>query len=261
MHKPASPLASLAVKEMKTRRRGRMLRGLSRSLLQGQEVERKHVAVELHDHITQNLCAVLMRLEIMMGNLPSQFRASREEVAVISGLVGEAAENVERISNRLRPGVLGILGLVPALLGAIAGFVKRTGLILKLDCARLPGHVSAEAELVLYRILEEALKNVEWHAHARHVTVRLEQTGAFMQLTIRDDGVGFDTNRRPAGRKERSAFGLLGLEERAATVGGSVRIKSAPLAGTQIAVRIPLVKALKAGRAGSALQLLPCCPY
>jgi two-component system NarL family sensor kinase len=260
MRNPAGASASLVVKDTTVAPRSeRMLRGLSRRLLQAQEIEREHVALELHDHITQALCAILIRLEIMTGNLPVRARASREEAAEISRLVGEAAENVERISSKLRPSVLGILGLVPALRGAITGFVKRTGLDLKLGCVRPPGRVSAEAELVLYRILEEALKNVERHAHARHVTVRLEQTGAFMQLTIEHDGLGFDTNHGPARRTERDAFCLLGLEERAASVGGSVRIKSAPLAGTQIAVRIPLVKTLeaaKAGRAGGSLQLL-----
>lgn len=226
-----------------------MLHGLSRRLLQSQEVERQHVAVELHDHITQALCAILMRLEIMTGNLPAQARASRKEAAVISGLVEKAAENVERISRKLRPSVLGILGLVPALRGAIAGFVKRTGLDLKLRCVRVPGRVSAASEVVLYRILEEALKNVERHANARHVKVNLGQTGGFMQLTIEDDGLGFDTNRSPARRGNRDEFCQLGLEERAASVGGSVRTQSAPLAGTRVAVRIPLVKAL-AGTSG-----------
>jgi two-component system NarL family sensor kinase len=259
MRKHAGASASLVVEDTtKAPRSERMRRGLSRRLLQAQEVEREHVALELHDHITQALCSILIRLEIMTGNLPAQATESREEAAVISGLVEEAAENVERISSRLRPSVLGILGLIPALRGAITGFVKRTGLDLKLACGRLHGRVTAEAELALFRILEEALQNVERHAHARHVTVQLEQTGAFMQLTIRDDGVGFETKRGPARGKVRGAFGLLGLEERATSVGGSVRIKSAPLAGTQIVVRIPLVKApepVNAGRAGSALQL------
>jgi two-component system NarL family sensor kinase len=258
MRNPADASASRVEKRTtKAPRSERMLRSLSRRLLQAQEVERQHVAVELHDHITQALCAILIRLEIMTGNLPAQAKASREEAAVISGLVEEAAENVERISSRLRPSVLGILGLIPALRGAITGFVKRTGLDLKLACVQIPGRLSAKAELVLYRILEEALKNVEKHAHVRHVRVRLEKAGAFMQLTIEDDGRGFDMNCRPAKRQERDAFCLVDLQERAASVGGSVRIKSAPLAGTQIAVRIPLVKTLEAVKAGHAGNLLP----
>jgi len=237
-----------------------MLRGLSRRVVQSQEVEREHVALELHDHITDALCIILIRLRVMTGHLPVRARASRREAAVISGLVEEAAENVERISSRLRPSVLGILGLVPALRGANAGFVKRTGLDLKFACGRLPGRVSAAAELALFRILEEVLENVERHAHARHVTVRLEQAGAFLQLTIRDDGVGFDTNRGPIQGQERSAFGLFGLEERATSVAGRVRIKSAPHAGTEVVVRIPLVSAQKAARPGrpdGALRVSP----
>jgi len=258
MRRPAD--ASTAPVEKDTTRAPqseRMLRGLSRRLLQAQEIERQHVALELHDHITQALCAILMRLEIMTGNLPAQAQASREEAAVISGLVEEAAESVERISSKLRPSVLGILGLIPALRGAIAGFVKRTGLDLKLACVLIPGRVSAKAELVLYRILEEALKNVEKHADVRRVTVRVEKAGVFMQLTIEDDGRGSEMNCRPTRLKERDAFCLVDLQERAASVGGSVRIKSAPLAGTRITVRIPLVKTLEAVKARQAGKLLP----
>ncbi len=98
----------------------------------------------------------------------------------------------------------------------------------------------ADTELTLYRILKEALKNVEEHARARHVTVHLTNRGDLVQLTIIDDGIGFDPDHHPVGRRGKSGFGLLGMRERAAFVGGALNIKSVRRAGTTIEISIPL---------------------
>ena len=100
--------------------------------------------------------------------------------------------------------------------------------------------LAADTESTLYRILQEALQNVEKHARARHVTVCLRQQDAFVQLVINDDGIGFDPNHHPAGRKGKTVLGLLGMRERAAYVGGTLTVKSRRLSGTAIEVRIPL---------------------
>jgi len=232
---------SMVVTDMtEARRSERMLRSLSRSLLQAQEADRRRLAVELHDRASQSLGAVLMRLQSLAGILPARAKALRGEVAEISELVGKTADVVESISRNLRPSVLEILGLVPALRAAIGLFVKRTGIAVSLACARVPARLSAEAELVLYRILEEALKNVEKHAETRNATVHLTQRGAVVELVIRDEGVGFDKDRHPARRKKKEGMGLIGLRERAASVGGALRIKSTRGAGTEIEARIPL---------------------
>ena len=102
--------------------------------------------------------------------------------------------------------------------------------------ARLP----ADAELAFYRILQEALKNIEQHARARHVTVQLAKQAAFVQLTIKDDGTGFDPDKPRSGKKERNGLGLLGMRERATYVGGTLTVKSVRRAGTAIEVRITL---------------------
>jgi signal transduction histidine kinase len=236
-----SAAVSMVVTDMtEARRSERMLRSLSHSLLQAQEADRRRLAVELHDRASQNLGALLIRLRLLAGNLPARAKALRGEVAEISELVGKTADVVEDISRNLRPSVLEILGLVPALRVAIAEFVKRTGLAVTLACARLPARLSAEGELVLYRILEEALKNVGKHADARNVTVNLRQKGAVFELVIRDDGVGFHSDHPRARRKKKEGMGLIGLRERAAYVGGALRIKSTRRAGTEIEACIPL---------------------
>ena len=94
--------------------------------------------------------------------------------------------------------------------------------------------------MALYRILQEALKNVEKHARARHVAADLSRSGTVVQLTIKDDGIGFAADRPPATKKQKLGLGLLSMRERAAYVNGTLTIKSAPRAGTEIVVRIPL---------------------
>jgi signal transduction histidine kinase len=110
---------------------------------------------------------------------------------------------------------------------------------IKLACAKLTARLPADTELALYRILQEALKNVEQHARARHVTVCLRRR-TFVQLAIHDDGIGFDPDQHAATRRGKSGLGLLSMRERATHVGGDFKIKSVRGAGTEIEVRIPL---------------------
>jgi signal transduction histidine kinase len=99
--------------------------------------------------------------------------------------------------------------------------------------------LSAEVEITFYRIFQLVLENVQQHAHARHVTVELTRRGAFVQMTIKDDGAGFDQNQPHINQKEKG-FGLAGMRERATCVGGALSVKSTPGTGTEIEVRIPL---------------------
>jgi two-component system NarL family sensor kinase len=217
------------------------LRRLSHSLFQGQETDRRRLANELHDRATQGLSALLIRLHLVARDLPADATSLREEVAAIGKLVGETADVVENISRNLRPSVLEILGLVPALRAASAGFVKRTGIAAKLICSELPVRLSPDAELVLYRVHEEALQNVRQHANARNVVTRLRQQGSAVVLSIRDDGVGLKPNRDLTQRAAKKGLGLIGLRERAAYMGGAVEIKSIRGGGTEVAARIPLL--------------------
>ena len=163
-------------------------------------------------------------------------------------MLGKTAEEVERISRNLRPGVLEQMGLIAVLRATSTGFADRTGVPVKLACVQLTARLPADTELTLYRILQEALKNVEKHARARHVTVCLRLRRAFVQLTINDDGIGFDPDHHPAGRNRKGGLGLLSMRERASYVGGALKVKSALGKGTTIRVRIPF--ALKRARGG-----------
>ena len=222
------------------RRNEELLRALSHRLVQAQEAERGRVAVELHDRITQLVCATLVRCLALTNKLSAGGRPSKGEATRLREMLGQTAEEVERISRNLRPSVLDEMGLVAALRDTSKEFAARTGVSLKLACVDLSARLPADTELTLYRILQEAFKNVEKHARARHVAVSLRQQGAFVQLAIGDDGIGFDQDRHSAGRNGKGGLGLLSMRERAAYVGGVLKVKSARRAGTKIEVRVPL---------------------
>jgi PAS domain S-box-containing protein len=236
-----SDFFGMVVTDMTEARRTReLLRALSRRVVEAQEAERGHVALELHDNITQHLCAILFRFQALASQILDHDRPLKREAMKLHKMLGKTAEEVERISRDLRPGVLDQLGLMEVVRVTSAEFSDRTGVATKLVCGQLSGRPPAETELAIYRILQEALRNVEKHARARHVTVRLTERDAFVQLVVKDDGIGFDTDHRPAGREGTSGLGLLGMRERAGYVGGAVMIKSVRHGGTEIAVRIPL---------------------
>ena len=224
------------------RRNEEKLRALTHRVVQAQEAERGRVALELDDNLTQLLCAVLIRSQALADKLPASDRASKQAAISLREMLGTTAEHVERIARNLRPGVLDQLGLAAVLRDTSREFADRTGVSVKLALAKLTVRLPAETELTLYRILQEALRNVEQHAGARHVTVRLEKRDGTILLAVRDDGIGFDQKRRAAARKDAGGLGLIGMRERAAYVDGTFEIQSGRRAGTGIEVRIPLAK-------------------
>jgi PAS domain S-box-containing protein len=228
------------------RRSEELLRALTHRVVQVQEAERAQLALELHDTITQMLCAVLVRSQTLVDKLPPRNQPAKREAKKLHKIIGRTVEEIERVTRNLRPSVLDHLGLVAGLHATSTEFANRTGASIKLICVKLTTRLPADTELALYRILQEALKNVEKHAHARQVTVQLTKLGNIVQLTIHDDGMGFDPDHQPVRRKGKGGFGLLGMRERAAYVGGILKVKSIRRAGTKIEVRIPLRSAAKA---------------
>jgi signal transduction histidine kinase len=221
-----------------SRRSEELLRALSHRLVQAQEAERGRVALELHDQITQLLCAVVVRCQTLADGLSSRDRKSKLAAIELREMVGQTVDEVERISRNLRPSVLDQIGLVAIVRDTSAEFTERTGVPLSLGCVELAARLPADTELTLYRILQEALKNVEKHARARQVIVSLQRQGAFVQLVVNDDGIGFDSDFH-AGQKGKGGLGVLGMRERAAFVGGTLKIRSTRRAGTEIEVLIP----------------------
>lgn len=222
------------------RRNEDVLRALTQRVVQVQEAERGRVALELHDNITQQLCAALFCSQALADSLSTSDSEAKKEALKLRTMLGETAVEVERISHNLRSSVLEHLGLVAVMRDTTTEFAERTGISVGLDCVKLTERLPADTELAFYRILEEALKNVEQHARARHVTVGLTMDDDTLNMTIKDDGKGFDTEPKLPRRKGKGGLGLLGMRERAGYVGGVLTIKSVLDTGTVLEVRVPV---------------------
>jgi len=221
-----------------SRRNEEMLRGFSQRLVQGQEAEREHVATQLHDHITQLLCAIVLRSTTLAEKLSPDDKATKKEVGKLREMLGDAANEVTRISRHLRPSVLDHLGLSAVLDMDCTEFQARTGIRIELHGEQLSTRLPADAELAFYRILQEALRNVGHHARAKKVIIHLNQVGAFVEMSIQDDGIGFDPEKPGA----KPGYGLHSMRERAAAVGGSLSVESSPGHGTAIHAKTPFVR-------------------
>jgi two-component system sensor histidine kinase UhpB len=189
------------------------------------------VAAELHDEIGQQLTALVLLLDRLARSAPEALGPELEEATAAAK---RALEDVRTLAHRLRPEVLDELGLVPALRNLCDRIGTNTGLVVHRSLSHSLPELSAEAELVIYRVAQESLTNVVRHARAATAHVDLEPLDAGVRLTIRDDGVGL-----PAAARELEAGGIRGLRERALTVDARLRVADAPSNGTEVVLWVP----------------------
>jgi two-component system, NarL family, sensor histidine kinase UhpB len=197
--------------------------------LQAQEEERARVARDLHDEVNQSLTGLLLRLEAARADAPPSLEP---ELAETKALANQAMRELLSLARQLRPTALDDLGLAAAL----AGLVERLGTGEVEATVEVDGDfsdLSDDAQLVVYRVAQEALSNAARHSGARRVTVALRRDEAGVQLTVADDGRGF------AFAESERGLGIGGMRERALLIGGEVTIESRPGAGTTVRLRIP----------------------
>lgn len=211
------------------------LREVAARALSAQEDERRRIAQELHDGIAQTLTALRVRLRVARS---LEGAARTAELEGISADIGAATEEIRRIAQGLRPPALDMLGLSPAIESYARSVAETSGLAIDTDIAATDGVLSPDAELALYRIVQEALSNVARHSAARSARVDLEVTAHAVEAVISDDGRGF----RVAEEMRRGGLGLFGMQERGAYLGGTVDIESRPGHGTRVRVTIPKVE-------------------
>jgi two-component system, NarL family, sensor histidine kinase UhpB len=211
------------------------LREVAARALNAQEEERKRIARELHDGIAQSLAALRVRLRMARSADAESAVAALER---ISADLGEATEELRRIAQGLRPPALDMLGLAPAIESCARSINDTTGLMVDTDMGPVGGQLTSDAELALYRIVQEALSNAARHAGARTARVSLDAADGVVTAVVSDDGHGFSVEAEMA----RGGLGLFGMQERGAYVGGSVQIESEPGAGTRIVVTIPTLE-------------------
>ena len=219
------------------------LRRLPQRIIEAQEAERLRVARELHDGVNQLLASAKMRLRQVEAGLGATAPAAREILGRCNQLLVQALEENRRIAHDLRPSDLDELGLVAACRNLCVAFQSRTTLRVSARLPRVWQRLPSAVELNLFRILQEALTNVEKYAQAKSVRLRLAVAGDIVVLQIRDDGRGFEPNAAPRAKKPHRGIGLTNMNERAAAMGGTCELVSRPNQGTTITVRVPLVKA------------------
>jgi len=217
------------------------LRDVAARALAAAEEERKRLARELHDGTAQTLAGLRVRRRLARATEDAEVRDAQLEQ--VSREIGEAIEEVRRMAKGLRPPALDMLGLAPAVDSYVRSLAEAADLALDLRLDLVDGVLTPEAELALYRILQEALSNVIRHSGGSRVRVRLQHTGRYVELSVEDDGRGFDVDAEMSDRTR--GLGLFGMQERAAYVGGRVSITSTPGRGTRVEVTVPVVEATR----------------
>ena len=214
----------------------RDLRKLAGRLLSAEEEERRRVARELHDDFTQRLAV----LAINAGKLEQDLAVKCPEVVPavekVKDQVVQLSGDVHRLARQLHPSILDDLGLVKAMESECARFSRQEEMPVKLATRDVPEPIAKETAIALYRIMQEALRNVAKHAQAKEARVTLSMAGDALRLTIADNGVGFD----PKPPKGRAGMGLASMRERVRLLRGKFSVESLPGEGAIIAAEVPL---------------------
>ena len=220
------------------------IRYLAGRLIGAQEVERARIARDLHDDVSQQLAGISIAFSGLKQRL-GEYHVSeelRQELAELQQQTLKLARNVRQISHDLHPTVLQHLGLVKGLTSYCGELGRAHGVAMTCTAEGNLGALTPDAALCVYRIAQEALRNVIAHAGASHADVRLLQMGDQAQITIVDDGRGFDaTNRAERDR----GLGLVSMSERARIIGGTVSIISRLNQGTRLQATIPMNACMK----------------
>ena len=209
------------------------LQTLSRRILNAQETERRRVALELHDELGQALTAV--KINLMSPNSAGAGASAMSALQIENvRIVEDALQQVRRLALALRPSMLDDLGLEAALSWLAKSATVGGDISIELHCTMVSERVAAEIETACFRIVQESLTNIRRHAIAKNVRITLVTNYDTLNLTVQDDGVGFDMERPRNRNSEGYSLGLLGIRERALAVGGDAKIVSAPGKGCTV---------------------------
>lgn len=213
----------------------RELRELSAAMHEVREAERTRIARELHDELAQWLTALKMDVAWLSSRLPDEQRQLIDRTERMKGLVDTTVGAVRRIAAALRPVMLDDLGLLAATENLLHDFSQRTGAVVSHELGAWADDLGEPLATSLYRILQEAVTNVARHAAATEVRVTLSRDDGDLVLRVYDNGRGFDAEAAAQGK----SFGVLGMRERAHTLGGRARIERLATGGTLVEIVIP----------------------
>lgn len=219
------------------------LERLAARMVRQHEAERRRLSRELHDETAQVLSAVQLQLGMMRETAEANLadRLDRSMSLMDTGIQG-----IRNVLNDLRPSLLDDLGLLPAMRALVHDFRERSQLQVELEAPRSVPPITDEAELALFRALQEGLANVARHAEARTVAVRLAQEDGLMILLVDDDGRGPPAENELQSLERRGHMGLPWMRERVTALGGNIALRRGPTGGARLEVRVPVSAELPA---------------
>lgn len=214
----------------------RQLKALSGRVLEAQELERRRVALELHDELGQALTAIKINLQLgerFKDQSPAELNL--ENIRIVE----DALQQVRNLATALRPSMLDDLGLAPALKWITEQTASRGGFVSSFHHERVQVRLAPDIETACFRIVQEALTNITRHAHAKRVDITLHREDDELVLCVHDDGNGFALEAMRERAVAGGSLGVLGMQERATLIGGQLDIDSAPGQGTMVQLRCP----------------------
>jgi signal transduction histidine kinase len=230
----------IAERSRELEQRQAQTRQLLRRVITAQEGERARVSRELHDGIGQTVTAVEFGLDRLGKSVPARNSKAHEQLQLARSMTRQVMVDLRRIIAALRPGVLDQLGLVPALGWVANQMMLPLGVEVTIDQDDLPARFSGEIETTLFRIAQEAMVNVARHSQAEHLTIRVANGSGQVEMTVADDGLGFDPTSVSLAFEQGRGWGLVAMQERASLAGGQFTVESTPGEGTTVRVVIPV---------------------
>jgi signal transduction histidine kinase len=211
-------------------------RHLSGKLINAEEQERRRIASELHDDFSQRLALLALGLENVEEATPASFREVHGQLHDLVKSTNEFSFDLHTLSHRLHSSTLESLGLVPAVAAFCKEFSANQGIGVAFTADEIPRSVHPDTALCVFRIVQEGLRNLKKHSGAKEAKVVLRKARDRLELTVRDDGSGFDLGRL----RRNEGIGVRSMEERAHALGGDFAIQSKPGKGTTLKAAVPL---------------------
>jgi PAS domain S-box-containing protein len=216
---------------------------VSGRLIQAQEEERRRIARELHDDISQRLALLSVELQGLANVRPKSSAELRDRTDQLLKRISDMASDIHALSHRLHSSKLDYVGAVAAMAGFCNEITAQTGLLIDFEHADAPKFLPQDISLCLFRVLQEGLRNAVKYSGTRNFNVQLRGVPGAILLLMRDSGAGFD----PEAAMKNGGLGLISMRERVSLVKGTISITSKPMAGTEIRIQIPIPQADEVG--------------
>jgi PAS domain S-box-containing protein len=220
--------------EEKIKQRTEQLRNLASRLQTVREEERKTIAREIHDELGQMLTVLKIQISLIANKVDGN-EIIRSKFESVEKLIDNSIESVQKISSKLRPGLLDELGLIPAIEWQAQDFMEKTGIECECQLPKEEINLDQEKSTALFRIFQESIINTARHANASRIVIQLKEANGSLILEIKDNGKGITQSQV----NDPKSLGLLGMKERAIIFGGSVEVKSSMHDGTIVRAIIP----------------------